>query len=342
TAAVGARIGDHDPVSVAAAARLGDREEALLEADLTRAAALRACLRLRAGLRAAAVARGARGETRDRERLLAAARRLLEGHLELVLQVLAPPHPRPPTTAAPGAEEVPEEVSEDVLEAGAEVEAAESALLEGCVAEAVVACSPVGIGQNLIGLADLLEALLGLRIARVLVRVILERQLAVGLLQILVAAGPGNAQHLVVVALHRSITTHPHERKPSSAPRRMRAVVQIGPAPTRDPSLFLHFLELRLHDVVLGLVALRLRAAGRAVAAGLRCLGVHRLCQLVRDPPQLLGGLPDRLGVLELERLLRLGERALDAGPGGGIERAAVLGERLLGLVDQPVELVAR
>src|SRR5262249_39567989 len=189
---------------------------ALLEADLSGAPALRARLGLRSGLRAAAVAGGAGGEARDRESLVAAARRLLEGHLELVLEILAPTNPRPTAAPAARAAEVAEEVAEDVLEASSEIEAAESpALLEGRVAEAVVPGSPLGIGQYLVCLADLLEALLGLPVAGILVRVVLVRQLAIGLLEILVAAGAGDAEHLVVVALHRSITsTHegPHPR----------------------------------------------------------------------------------------------------------------------------------
>src|SRR5262249_28745010 len=112
------------------------------------------------------------------------------------------------------AEEVAEEVADDVLEAATEVEAAEPALLEGGVPETIVAAAALGIGEYLIGLADLLEALLGPLVARVLIRVILERGFAVGLLELFVAAAPGAPQPLVVVALHHSpaTTESPHPR----------------------------------------------------------------------------------------------------------------------------------
>src|SRR5215468_7152132 len=115
---------------VAAIALDADRV-ALLEADLTRAAALLARRRLGARLRAAPVAGGARREPGDRDRLLDAACRLLEGDLELVLEVLAATRPRAAAPPATRAEEVAEEVADDVLEAATEVEAAEPALFEG-------------------------------------------------------------------------------------------------------------------------------------------------------------------------------------------------------------------
>ena len=50
---------------------------------------------------------------------------------------------------------------------------------------AVVLLALVGVRQDVVGLGDLLEALLGLRVARVAVRVVLARELAVGLLDLL-------------------------------------------------------------------------------------------------------------------------------------------------------------
>jgi hypothetical protein len=57
----------------------------------------------------------------------------------------------------------------------------QAALLEGRVPEAVVLRAPFGVAQDGVRLADLLEALLGLVIARVLVRVIAQGELPVGL-----------------------------------------------------------------------------------------------------------------------------------------------------------------
>src|SRR6266550_1971019 len=78
-----------------------------------------------------------------------------------VAQVLAPARPAAPTPTAPRSEEVAEEVADDVLEAGADVEPAETPLLEGGVSEAIIETAPLGVAENLVGLDQLLEALLG-------------------------------------------------------------------------------------------------------------------------------------------------------------------------------------
>src|SRR5205814_1514419 len=105
------------------------------------------------------------------------------------------------TPAATGAEEIAEQVADDVLEAGAEVEARPRprALLERSVSEAVVEASPLGIGEHLVGLGDLLEALLrGRSVVGVPVGVELEREPAVRLLDLLVARAASDAENLVV------------------------------------------------------------------------------------------------------------------------------------------------
>src|SRR5262249_23460934 len=109
--------------------------------------------------------------------------------------------------------------------------------------------------------------------------------------------------------------------------------------------LLLDLLELRLDDVVLAVLGL---AVGGAVALGrrtatrlLRRLGVHRLGELVRGPLERVGGGPHRARIVRLEGLLRLAERTLDLAPHARVERRAVIPERLLGLIDVPVELVA-
>ena len=217
------RVGDDRPLTVAVAAGLGDREEPLLEAHLARAAALGAGARRRARLRAPPAARLAGREARDRDGLLAAEGGLLEADLELVAEVLAPS--RPPTSAAPaaGAEEVAEQIADDVLEAGAEVEAGagSAALLEGGVPEAVVEIPPPGIGEHLVGLGDLLEPLLGRgSIVGVAVGMELERETAVRLLDLVVVRAAGDAENLVVVALHGT---------PGASPARVSAPVLSAP-----------------------------------------------------------------------------------------------------------------
>ncbi len=58
-----------------------------------------------------------------------------------------------------------------------------------------------GIGQDVVGLGDLLEPLLGLLVALVAVRVVLARELPVGLLDLLVGGVLADPQDLVVVGL---------------------------------------------------------------------------------------------------------------------------------------------
>src|SRR5262249_18442659 len=74
------------------------------------------------------------------------------------------------------------------------------------LAERVVPLALRGVAQDLVGLADLLELLLGLglRLRGMAVGVPLEGELAVRLLDVVLGRGPGHAEHLVVVLeLHR-------------------------------------------------------------------------------------------------------------------------------------------
>src|SRR5262249_34438508 len=188
---------DDAALAAAGAARLGDGEEVLLEANLAGAAALHTDRRLRPRLGAAAATGRTRGEARDGERLLAAAGRLLEGDVELVLQILTAARPRPPAALATGPEEVAEQIAEDVLEAGPEVEAAEGARLECGVPEAIVLRTPLRVAQDVVRLTHLLEAILGGLVAGILVGVKFDRQLARGLLQLLVAGRPAHPPPLL-------------------------------------------------------------------------------------------------------------------------------------------------
>ena len=71
------------------------------------------------------------------------------------------------------------------------------------MAEAVVAL-PLGlVAQDLVGLVDLLEAGFGLRVIGVTVGVKLERQLAIGALQLFGAGILANTEDLVVIPLDR-------------------------------------------------------------------------------------------------------------------------------------------
>ena len=70
------------------------------------------------------------------------------------------------------------------------------------MAEAVVARALLGIGQDGVGLAALLEAFFRIRIVGIAVGMKLQRQLAVGALDLLIVGGARDAQNLVIVAFY--------------------------------------------------------------------------------------------------------------------------------------------
>src|SRR5581483_3284610 len=100
---------------------------------------------------------------------------------------------------AAAAEHLPENVAEDVVDVAGEGEAFGEAGGPR-VAEAAVIGALLGIGEDGIGLGALLESLLGFLAARVLVGVVLDRELPEGGLQLGPAGGAGDAEDLVVVA----------------------------------------------------------------------------------------------------------------------------------------------
>jgi len=71
------------------------------------------------------------------------------------------------------------------------------------VAEAIVLRAPIGVGQYLVRLVEFLEPLLGFFVAGVAIRMKLDRQAAVRLLQFVFGSPAAYAQNLVVVAFSR-------------------------------------------------------------------------------------------------------------------------------------------
>src|SRR5262249_48867328 len=124
---------------------------------------------------------------------------VLEGDLELVLEIFAASRARPAPAAAAG-----EEVFEDVLEEGAESGIAEVRTHTGRRSEPVEVSALVGIGQDGVRLVHFLEPLLGVFVAAVAIGVVLHRELAIGLLDLGLAGGARDAEDLVVVARHRA------------------------------------------------------------------------------------------------------------------------------------------
>ena len=214
-----ARVVDDRAAALALRARLGDREEALpLRLDAA-ALAARAHLGRGAGLGAGAAARPAGLGHRHLQRDLRALDRLLEAQRDLGLEVAAAlgarsrgarrassrtPRPAPPAAAA-------EQVGEDVRER-ARVEAAARAAgarRPGAAGErvepaAVVLLALLRVAEHVVGVLDLLEALLGLGVAGVAVGVVLAHELAVRLLDLLRRRLLVDAEDLVEVRRHRS------------------------------------------------------------------------------------------------------------------------------------------
>src|SRR6267378_3897916 len=151
----GAGIPDDPSLAVALGARTGHREEALREAHLALTAAGGAGLRVAARLDTRAAAGLAGLEPRHLELGLDSLGRLLEGDLEIVAKVVAPPRAGARAPAVPAAEEALEQVLEDGPEPGFAHPASDRP-------EAVVLGALLRIREDAVGLADLLEAVLGL------------------------------------------------------------------------------------------------------------------------------------------------------------------------------------
>jgi hypothetical protein len=76
----------------------------------------------------------------------------------------------------------------------------------------------VGVGEDRVGLGGLLELLLGLLVAGIAIRVVLERQLAIRALDFLLGGGPRNAEDLVVVAFTHALATFTIEGRRRRSP----------------------------------------------------------------------------------------------------------------------------
>src|ERR1035437_1470242 len=204
--AAAARAGLFDDPALAAAARArGDidhlAEDALHGApDLAAATAVGTLRRLRAGSRPAAGAVRARPLARHLDGAAGSEHGLREGDVDVHAQVGARLRT---TAAAPAAARATTEEHVEEVEGGVEREATEVRHAVAGVPVGVVALPLLRVAEPRVGLTDLLEALLGRLVALVAIRMELHRQLAIGALQLLRRGGALDAEHLVVVALHR-------------------------------------------------------------------------------------------------------------------------------------------
>ncbi len=100
--------------------------------------------------------------------------------------------------AAGGAEDFAKNIEGIVKAAAAR---ARPGALKGLVSVAIVRRALFGIHEDIVGLADLLKLILGGRVAGVFVRVKLDRELAVGALDLVARGGAGDFEYFVIVAL---------------------------------------------------------------------------------------------------------------------------------------------
>src|SRR4051794_22005236 len=208
-AAGGAGLLDHRAGAAAARARTGDGEHALALRLDAAAVADRADLRRGARPRAGAAACRAGRVGRDGHGHLGAFDRLLERQRDRRLQVLAALGDRLGARAAPaaGVEDARQDVRERAevgraAAGAARAPAAAERVGAGEHAAAVVLLALLGVAQDVVGLGDLLEALLRHRIL-VGVRVVLARELAVRLLDVVLRRLLVDAEDLVVVSARR-------------------------------------------------------------------------------------------------------------------------------------------
>ena len=157
--------------------------------------------RARAGTGAVAGLAAHRAGNADRR--LLAGEGVLQRYLHVVAEIGAAPGLPPAAPPRPAAHELAEQVVEHVGEAGAEVEAggagAAARAIEGGVTEAVVGRALLLVGEHVVGLGNLLELLLGDLVIRIAVRMVLHRELAIGLLEVVLAGIAGGAEKVVVV-----------------------------------------------------------------------------------------------------------------------------------------------
>ena len=171
-------------------------------ADLAAALALRAGRRFRAGLGARARAGFAAAQDAELDLLLGALDGLLEGDPQVVAQVRPGLRATAPGGATRGATE---ERVEDVAEAAEALEPRSRApgpSVDAGSPECVVALTTLRVGQDLVGLAGLLEPGLGLGVL-VDVRMPLLGELAEGALDLGVACASLDAEHLVQIPFGR-------------------------------------------------------------------------------------------------------------------------------------------
>ena len=198
-----ARLLDHGAVAATARARLRKREESLPLGDDAAAVALRADDRRRAGLRARTAAIRARDGQLDRDLRLGAAQRVLEREPHLGLDVGAAHRLRRARTAARrrGFPKIPPRMSPRSTCQSTLPKLTSPPPGPGAAAvrraEAVVVLPLLLVGEDVVRGLHLLEALLRGLVAGVRVGVVLARELAVRLLDLVLRSALLDAERVV-------------------------------------------------------------------------------------------------------------------------------------------------
>ena len=226
TATLAAGIGDCLTATMTGRAGALDRKEALRGAHTTGTGAGRAGLGLGAGLGAGTGAGFTGHGSRNTDLRGFALVGFLQRDFHVVAQVGAAFTPAGRAARTSTAHHLAEDILEDVGEPAAgktgtgTTAAAHAALLEGGVAETVIGGALLGILQGLVGLVDLLEFLLGVRIAGILVGVILHGELAEGTFQFLLVRTALDPERVVKISLG-------HDALPSSSVCRTPGQIQV-------------------------------------------------------------------------------------------------------------------
>jgi hypothetical protein len=206
------------------AARAGGlhREEALAVDHLALAVAGLAGLRLGAGRRAAAVAVLAGVAARDGDLALDAGDRLRERDHDPGLEVGAALRAAAPALPPRLPNRSPNRSPKRLKISSVPWKPLKPAARRALVAVLVVELALAVVAQHLERLGRLLEALLGLLVARVAVRVVLHRHLAVGLLDVRCGCAALDAQNLVIVAFCGHRAREAKHRAPDCQRRRQK------------------------------------------------------------------------------------------------------------------------
>ena len=189
---------------MAGGAGLDELHEALTYGHLTGAAALFAGFPGRTLGRTGAVALRAGHVTGNLDAFFRALGGFTEGDGHVVAQVIALLRTGTAGTGSAEAEQISEHVAElgkNVL--GAVERSAAHARIGG--AESVIVGTACGIAENVVGFRGFLEFLFGLGIVRIMIGMVLERQLSVGVLDLVVRSIPGDAKNFVIVAFAHEI-----------------------------------------------------------------------------------------------------------------------------------------